>query len=216
MIDNASGAPRPYRSQLRQRQAAETRHGVVEAALALFGSQGYHATTYTQIAHEAGVSVQTVQKHGPKSALLQAAVELASFGVEGESDFFATEVGKAMLDIEDPDTLATYLGVAMLAINEPSAGVWMSFVGAAHGDDELRRYHVQFIALIRGQIERFLQFVVARGWLREDVPFDALVEALSVIVSVESYARFVLLDGMTTDDYRAFVSRTVRLSIFAT
>ena len=41
------------------------------------------------------MSVKTVQEHGPKSALLQAAVELASFGVEGETDFFATDLGQA-------------------------------------------------------------------------------------------------------------------------
>ena len=212
-----SDAPRRrYRSQLRDLQAADTRRRVVEAALDLFGSQGYHATTFAQVAGKAGVSVQTVQKQGPKSALLQAAVELASFGVEGETDFFATDVGRSLLDAPDADTLASLLGEAMLSINEPSAGVWMTFVGAAQGDQQLRGYHAQFLALIRGQVERFLHFVEDRGWLRDDVPFDALVQAMCIITSVESYVRFTLLDGRTSDEYRAFVTRTVRLSVFAT
>ncbi|HET7762995.1 MAG TPA: TetR family transcriptional regulator, partial [Phycicoccus sp.] len=115
---------RPYRSALRRRQAEETRRRVVEAALDLFARRGYHATTFTDIAAAADVSVQTVQKHGPKSALLQSAVELASFGVEGETDFFATEVGRSVLDVADADALAAAVGEAMLAINAPSAAVW--------------------------------------------------------------------------------------------
>ena len=69
--------------------------------MTLFSRQGYRATTFTQLAREAGVSVETVRKHGPKSALLQAALELASFGVEGESDFFETDIGKATLQVGD-------------------------------------------------------------------------------------------------------------------
>src|SRR6478672_11116847 len=87
MVESESRG-RPYRSDLRQEQAAQTRLRVVQAAVRLFGRDGYRATTFAQLATEAGVSVKTVQENGPKSALLQAAVELASFGVEGETDFF--------------------------------------------------------------------------------------------------------------------------------
>ena len=183
----AQDRSRPYRSALRQRQAAETRLRVVEAAVTLFSRQGYRATTFAQLAREAGVSVKTVQKHGPKSALLQAAVELASFGVEGETDFFATDLGKTMLQVRDPDELAALVGEAMLAINAPSAGLWMTVVGAAHGDEELSGYHAQMLALIRGQVEHVLRYVAERGWLRLDVPFDDLVEAFCVITCVETY-----------------------------
>jgi AcrR family transcriptional regulator len=206
---------RPYSSALRQRQAAETRLRVVEAAVILFGRQGYRSTTFSQLAQEAGVSVKTVQEHGPKSALLQAAVELASFGVEGETDFFATDVGKAMLQVRDADELAAHVGEAMLAINAPSAGLWTTVVGAAHGDEELSGYHAQMLGLIRAQVAHVLRYVSDRGWLRLDVPFDDLVEALCVITCVETYTRFVLLDHKSDDDYKAFVTRTVRESILA-
>jgi AcrR family transcriptional regulator len=214
-MTDTSDEVRPYRSELRQRQAAETRLRVVEAAVALFSRQGYRATTFAQLAKEAGVSVETVQKHGPKSGLLQAAVELASFGVEGETDIFATDLGKAMVLVRDRDELAVLLGDAMLAINTPSAGLWMAVVGAAHGDEELSGYHARMLALIRGQVERVLRLVAERGWLRLDVPFDDLVEAFCVITCVETYVRFVLLDGKSDDEYKAFVTRTVRETILA-
>ena len=208
------GAPtRPYRSELRRQQAAETRRRVVEAALELFSRQGFRSTTFAQIADRAGVAVQTVQKHGSKTALLQAAVELASFGVEGESNVFETDVGRSLLTADDPDSFAAAVGDAMLVINEPAADVWMAFVGAAHGDEELRGHHLRMLGLIRDQVARFLRYTADRGWLRQDVPFDALVEAFCVITSVESYARFVLLDGKDKDEYRAFVARTLRASV---
>ena len=210
-----SGGARPYRSELRQRQAAQTRLRVVGAAVGLFSRQGYQATTFAQIAKDAGVSVETVQKHGPKSALLQAAVELASFGVEGETDFFATDLGRAMLQVHDPDELAVMIGEAMLAINAPSAGLWMTVVGAAPGDEELSRFHAQMLGLVRGQVERVLRFEAERGWLRLDVPFDEVVEAFCVITCVETYVRFVQLDGKSDDAYKAFVTRSVRETILA-
>ena len=212
MSETRSG-PRVYRSELRQRQAAETRQRVVEAAMTLFSRQGYQATTFAQIAQGAGVSSETVQKHGPKTALLQAAVELASFGVEGETDLFATDFGRALQTVPDQDELAQLIGDGMIAINAPTAGLWMTVVGAAQGDDELRGFQARMLASVRDQIERVLDYCAERGWLRLDVPFDDLVEAMCVITCVETYVRVVELDGKSPDDYRAFVTRTVRETI---
>jgi AcrR family transcriptional regulator len=207
---------RRYQSALRRHQAAETRRRVVEAALDLFGRRGFAATTFSDVASQAGVSVQTVQKHGPKTALLRAAVELAAFGVEGESDLFDTDLGRALLEIDDPDTLAEAAGESMLAINGPTAAVWTAFVGVAYGDPDLRSFHHEFLGLVRGQVQRFLEYVDGRGWLRTDVAFDALVESFCVLTSVESYARFVVLDARPPEEYCAFVARTVRATILAT
>lgn len=206
---------RPYRSDLRQRQAAETRLRVVEAAVALFSRQGYPATTFAQLAEEAGVSVKTVQEHGPKSALLRAAVEFASFGIEGETDFFATDLGQATLQVQSPGELATMSGEVMLAVNEPSAGLWMTVLAASLGDEELSGYHAEMLASIRGQVTHVLRYVDDRGWLRSDVPFDDLVEAFCVITCVETYVRFVQHDAKSPEQYKAFVARTVRETILA-
>jgi AcrR family transcriptional regulator len=208
-------AARPYRSELRRRQAEETRLRVVQAAVSLFGRQGYRATTFAQLAQEAAVSVKTVQEHGPKSALLRAAIELASFGVEGESDFFNTAFGKTMLELGDEDDLAALVGRMMLAINAPSAGLWMTVVSAAHGDDELTGYLRDMLAEVRAQIAHVLRYVADRGWLRTDVAFDDLVEAMCILTCVETYVRFVVQDGKSHEAYQAFVSRTVRETVLA-
>ena len=133
----------------------------------------------------------------------------------GETDLFDTDLGRALLEIDDPDTLAEAVGESMLAINGPTAAVWTAFVGVAYGDPELRSFHHEFLALVRGQVRRFLEYVDGRGWLRTDVAFDALVESFCVLTSVESYARFVLLDARPPEEYCSFVARTVRATILA-
>jgi AcrR family transcriptional regulator len=206
---------RVYRSDLRQQQAAQTRRRVVEAAVDVFGERGYQATTFAQLADQAGVSVETVQKHGPKAALMWAAVEFASFGVEGEADFFNTDLGKALLEIRDPNQLAQFAAASTLAVNEPSAAVWIAFTEAANGDPELRALLDGRLAGIRRQTERILGVVAARGWLRTDIPFDDLVEAHCVLTSIETYVRFVHLDGKSREQYAAFIGRTLRDSLLA-
>jgi AcrR family transcriptional regulator len=217
MVVNMSYAEtrsRTYRSELRQRQAAQTRRRIIEAAIEVFSHNGYQAATLAQIAKRAGVSIETVQKQGPKTTLLWAAVEVASFGVEGRGlDFFTTEYGRAMLAVPDADGFATFIGETFLALNPPVAGVWTAVTGVAPADSELRGQFVERLAEIRGQVENVLRVVAERGWLRTDVPFDDLVEALCVITSVETYVRFVRLDGKSPEQYKAFLTRTIRDTI---
>jgi hypothetical protein len=95
----------------------------------------------------------------------------------------------------------------------PVAGVWTAVTGVAPADSELRGQFVERLAEIRGQVENALRVAAERGWLRTDVPFDDLVEALCVIISVETYVRFVRLDGKSPEQYKAFLTRTVRDTI---
>lgn len=48
---------------LREKRKAETRQSLIEAAQALFGSQGYENTTLEEIAERAGLHVQTLYRH---------------------------------------------------------------------------------------------------------------------------------------------------------
>ena len=64
---------RSYASPLRAAQAAQTRQRILDSAVRLFAEGGYSATTLPDIAAEAEVSVETIQAHGPKRALLLAA-----------------------------------------------------------------------------------------------------------------------------------------------
>lgn len=85
------GPARPrarYQSQLRERQAAETRQRIASAAMELFAEHGFRATTVAAIAHKAEVAVPTVYAtFGSKGAIMtalmsefEAAADVAGWG----------------------------------------------------------------------------------------------------------------------------------------
>lgn len=75
---------RSYHSPRRAEQARATRAAVLDAALRLFRSRGWAATTRSDIAREAGVSAQTVSAaFGTKRAVLLALLDRAAQGADG-------------------------------------------------------------------------------------------------------------------------------------
>src|SRR3954452_13253157 len=73
-------------SPLRERQAAATRRAIIDAALGLFGEQGWTATTLPMVAARAGTSVDTIYAtFGTKSALLMTVVDVAIVGDDEEA-----------------------------------------------------------------------------------------------------------------------------------
>jgi AcrR family transcriptional regulator len=108
---------RQYRSPTREEQARATRRRIVEAALALFSTQGFAGTSVKEVAERASVSEQTVYNaFGDKVGLLvQAALAYMETGGGGEE---ATLL--AALEAE-PDPLAR---IRMVARN--SRELWTS------------------------------------------------------------------------------------------
>jgi AcrR family transcriptional regulator len=202
--------PRRYRSELRERQAHETRLRVVAAAAELFGEHGYARTTLAKIAASAGVSVETVQAQGSKAALMIASVEFAAFGVTGDQSILDLDLGHRFVAITDRDEALDFIVTEQTAIHERSAPATRALLGAAANDPELDGYLAELIAGVGRQIRRLLEVCRQRGWLRDDVHFDELVESAVVISSAETYIRMIHFDGWTLDAYRNWFRRMLR------
>src|ERR1044072_9021567 len=70
---------RPYHSPLRQEQALATRQRILDAALDLFGAQGYGSTSIASIAREAGVVPETIYAtFGSKRGIIDGLTERAA------------------------------------------------------------------------------------------------------------------------------------------
>jgi AcrR family transcriptional regulator len=203
----ASGAPRAYRSQLRQQQAEATRARVLAAAAKLFAADGYARTTLAKIADAAGVSAETVQGQGPKAALLIAAIEYAGFGVAGETNVLNLDVGRHLLAIDDLDEALDYVADTATNIHQRTAPLAPALFAGASGDDELERYMDDLFASIKLQFRRVLEVLRDRGWLRFDVPFDELLETSVVVCSVDTYLQTTQRGGWTVDAYRSWCRR---------
>src|SRR5580693_3379169 len=179
--ESISAKTRMYKSELRQQQAEQTRARVVAAAAELFAADGYARTTLAKIAAAAGVSTETVQGQGSKAALLIAAAEFAGVGVSGEENILNLEIGRTMIAIGEPQAALDYVASFATGVHERTAKLAPALFGGASSDPDLDRYLNEFFAGIKGQVRRVLDVFRERGWLRDDVPFDELVETATVL-----------------------------------
>ena len=200
---------------MRQRQAHETRLHVVAAAAELFAELGYARTTLAKIAAAAGVSVETVQAQGSKAALMIASVEFAAFGVTGDQSVLDLDIGRRFVTITDRDEAVDFIVAEQTAIHERSAGATRALYGAAANDPELDGYLGELIAGVGRQSRRILEVCAERGWLRDDIDFDELVETSVIISGMETYIRIVERDGWTIDAYRDWFRRMVHETLLS-
>jgi AcrR family transcriptional regulator len=205
--------PRVYRSELRQQQAEQTRRRVLATAGELFAADGYARTTLAKIAAVAGVSADTVQGHGPKAALMIAAIEYAAVGVSGEESILNLDIGRQILAIDDYAQAVDFVVEAQLGMHQRTALLAQALFGGAGSDPELQRYQTEFIAGVDSQVWRVLDIYRDRGWVRGDVPFDELVQTVAVLGSVATYLKLVHGEGWSIPAYRAWSRRTLEETV---
>ena len=141
-----------------------------------------------------------------------AAVEYAAFGVTGDHNVLDLELGQRFVAITDRDEAVDFLVAEQTAVHQRSAPVTQALIGAAAVDPELDRYLGELIAGVGRQVRRVLDVSRERGWLRDDVPFDELVETTAVISSIETYMRMVHRDGWSLERLPGLVSPHARRS----
>lgn len=205
----AQSSTRPYRSELRARQAGDTRRRIVLAAAELFAELGYARTTLKKIAERAGVSPETVQAHGPKAALIRAATELLGLGSEGIDD--ATELPEvaALLDLP-PTEIPEAIGAWLLSIHRPLAGLVDAVVGAAANDPELAAYYRAILQSIRENWGLAYDKDLTRGRVRTDRSREEVVDVWCMAASPETYLRFTRFYGWTDEQYAAWLATAYR------
>lgn len=214
MRQESIGRARVYRSELRARQAEQTRSRIIAAAAELFAADGYARTTLAKIAAAAGVSTETVQGQGSKAGLLIAAVEFVTFGVAGEENILNLEVGRRLQAAAGIDQALNIVADAQTELHERSAHLTQALIGASGNDAELDRYLVDIVASITGQARRVLEIYRDRGWMRADLPFEEVVETAAVLCSFETYLRIVRRDGWSPERYRVWLRRMLAETVF--
>lgn len=190
MEEAAPSPTRSYRSELRARQAGETRRRIVLAAAELFAEFGYARTTVRKIAERAGVSPETVQAHGPKAALIRAATEQLGLGVEGVDDASELPEVAAILALA-PYERSAAIGPWLLSLHQPLAGVIEALIGGAANDPELAVYYAEIVASIRQNWASVHDHDLTRGWVRTDRPREEVIDVWCLAASPEAYMRVI-------------------------
>jgi AcrR family transcriptional regulator len=200
---------------LRQQQAEQTRSRILEAAAELFAADGYARTTLAKIAARAGVSAVTVQAQGSKAALLIAAMEHTAFGVAGEENILNLDFGRKLLAIDDFAEAVDFSIATQADLLERTAHLAQALFGGAGSDAELERYKTNFLASFGLQGRRLCDICRDRGWLRTDIPYDELVQTVTVLASYETYLQIVHRGGWSVPAYRAWLRRMLEHTVYA-
>jgi len=203
-----SPSTRPYRSELRGRQAQETRRRIVEAAARLFAGQGYQATTLAAIGREAGVSTETVKNAASKAELLLAAFEVTFSGSEGAQSLADTEVADGLLDLPN-ETVLDALLEQITAANARGHALWTVVLGAALSDAVVDGALRGIIARRAADYRRLVRELVQRGVAADDVDVETTAAALSFLISPESYQQLVVQSEWPMKRYRQWLRTAV-------
>jgi AcrR family transcriptional regulator len=187
------------RVPLRQRQARETRRGIVHAARSLFAERGYAATSIEAVADEAGVAARTVYAiFGTKKAILGAICEewLAEAGV-------METVAEGLAERDLRRRLALVANSSRRQW-ESERGVRAMLEGAAASDAEVAR----MLAGWRDDRARSLHSLVVgvEGDLRSEIDIERAGAIIRALTSAEVYAELVAGEGWTPDEYELWLA----------
>jgi AcrR family transcriptional regulator len=202
---------RTYRSPTRERQAAETRARIVEAAATLFEAQGYGRTSIREIAEAAGVVPDTVYAIFSSKIRVLTAIIDARLAPAGEPNLM--ERPEALTVRDEPDQrrklelFAKDLNVVFARVG-PVYEILRTAAavepGAAEVYAEMNRYRFANLSNVAG-------WLAEGGELRVDVPRAA--EIIWGLASPELARMFKTLRGWSDDDYAEWLADSLARSL---
>lgn len=198
----------PYVSPLREAQAAQTRRRILDAAGKVFGESGYAGASLAAIAKEAGVSLETVKQNGPKSSLLLASFDIAFAGHVGEGPLHHRELGAEAAVLEGEEMLAFHIDFVASA-NARVGRLWPRLLEAAASDADVARRLHEMQGNRRYDMLSSIAVYREKGLCHSARTDAELAEALSFLISPESYTQLVTDAGWTMAAYRTWLTRAV-------
>ncbi len=192
---------RTYRSDLRARQARETRRSVVEAAAGLFVARGYATTTLDAVAAAAGVSRRTVVNAvGGKAALLALAWD---FSLVGDDEPVPMADRPAVLAIRastDPDEALRLWAEMAVEVVERAAPIGHVLAAAADVDPDAAALLAKAGAERLEGARAFAAHLASVGGLGPGVTVERAADAFWALNDGTLYRRLVLERGWSTTE----------------
>ena len=194
---------RTYRSELRERRTAETRHAVVAAAQRLFVTNGWAATGMRDIARAAGVATETVYAHfTSKRGVLQAVADAAVVGDEApvplaeRPEFAAIGRGRRAARVK---TAAQVLS----AVQVRTAPIANLLRQAASADEAIAEMLELTRERQRIDVGSALELIVGRP------PTPSERDGVWAVTSPEVYLLLVEGSGWTPGEYEEWIAETL-------
>ena len=194
----------------RQLQAEETRRVILDAALALFTSAGYGATSVADIAERAGVALATVYSSvGTKPALLRLLLDR----IDEQADIPRQATG--LLGSSDPSDVLRRQITLTRTLVERCGDIIASLASAAGTEAELGSVYRAGLARHRAGAEATVRRIVALGGLRATVSPERATAILASLNEPSMYRRLTGTFDWSFDEAEQWLFETLRHQILA-
>lgn len=201
---------RPYRSDLRARQARETRRAVIEAAAGLFVTHGYADTTLDAVAAAAGVSRRTVVNAvGGKAALLALAWDFSLVGDDEAVPMADRPAVLAILASADPAESVRRWAEMAVDVQQRAAAIGRVLEAAADVDAEAAALLAKADAERLDGARAFARHLASIGGLGPGVMVEHATDAFWALNDGPLYRRLVLERGWSTHAFAAWLGAQV-------
>jgi len=201
-ISQSGEEKRPYHSQVRQRQAEETRRRILVAARELFESRGYAVTTLEAIAELAEVSPKTITAvFGSKLALLAEVIN---------PEAFSTPVRQLIEELratEDPSRQLSLVAQITRQAYEPLASSLELLRTAGAVAPELADVTRQIEARRRQNQARLIASLREQGALRPGLSFEEATDVLWALTSYDVYRMLVVEQRWEPERYEMWLAQ---------
>jgi AcrR family transcriptional regulator len=184
---------RTYDATGRRDRALRTRAEVLDSARALFLEQGYAATTMSQIAGGANVSVEMIYKSiGNKHALLKAVLDVAIVGDDEPVPMLQREMVARMRAEPDPRRMLGIYGEHIVVSWPRQVPVQLITRAAAAVDPAARDLWEAMQAERLSGMSLFAQNLADRGFLRPGLTAEDARDVLWALTAPEQYEILVV------------------------
>jgi len=201
-VSQSGEEKRPYHSQVRQRQAEETRRRILVAARSLFESRGYAVTTLEAIADLAEVSPKTITAvFGSKLALLAEVINPEAFSPR------VRQLIEELRATEDPSRRLSLVAQITRQAYEPLASSLELLRTAGAVAPELADVARQIEVRRRQNQARLIASLHDQEMLRPGLSFEEATDVLWALTSYDVYRMLVVEQGWEPERYETWLAQ---------
>jgi len=208
--------PRSYNSSLRAQQAEHTREAILDAARALFVSQGYRRTTVQQIAERAEVNVDTIYHAvGRKPALMR---ELVETSISGGSAAVPAQQRAYVHRIREAPTAGDKIDIyaqAITEIQQRMAPIFLALRDAALTDEPCSLLWKEISARRARNMLEFAADLRITGELRQDLDDQRVADIVWSMNAAEYWVLLVVERRWSPADFQAWIADSWRRLLLA-
>jgi AcrR family transcriptional regulator len=198
----------PYKSLVRERQAADTRRRIVDASRQLLQKEGYAGMTIEEIARRAEVSAQSVYAiFKSKTGILTELLDQSTFGPEYD------EAVHRALSATDPETRLRLAAPIARQIHDSQSATFDLLRGAGVVAPELARLEERRECLRYERQERMIISLRDAGRVRPGLDTSKARDIFWMLTSRDIYRMLVRERGWSSQQYQDWLADTLVRSL---